>query len=464
MVSDMKKTSSYGLLPAIIVLFMLFSGCFSGKYAALPERFSDGEKRLSGADAIGDIPYLQPGAVVMDNFEYVPNIRSVKLFKEDIELSMPLINLGSDEKLTLIFDDLDGVYKEYQYTIVHCDASWNPSGIPQVDYLDGFFNGVVRDYAFSQATRQPYVHFRLQFPGDDFSIKRSGNYVISVYPASQPEQIVLTRRFMICEPKITITAYAKKSTVVEEQRYRQEIDFEINKATYQIDNPYNDLFVVVQQNGRWDNAILDIKPKLVLGNRLSYDWEKINVFDGTNEYRHVDLRSLNRLTPRIAMIERDSFHHHVFVKPDFKRAFQVYLEDKDLNGAYIIYSDDALNNHHTEADYAWVHFSFPYQSPFDHGAVYLFGELTNWQFPENARMMFNEKKKTYEASLYLKQGYYNYHYVMLDNAGRVANTFLTEGDHYETENFYTIYVYHRQPGSDYDRLIGVERIIAPQQR
>ncbi|MFO7722392.1 MAG: hypothetical protein R6V49_04125, partial [Bacteroidales bacterium] len=90
--------------------------------------------------------------------------------------------------------------------------------------------------------------------------------------------------------------------------------------------------------------------------------------------------------------------------------------------------------------------------------------MRNWQFLPEAKMVYNATRNTYEASLYLKQGYYNYHYVMLDNAANVAHTFLTEGDHFDTENFYTIYLYHRKPGNNYDQLIAVERITAPQPR
>ena len=36
-------------------------------------------------------------------------------------------------------------------------------------------------------------------------------------------------------------------------------------------------------------------------------------------------------------------------------------------------------------------------------------------------------------------------------------TFI-EGNHSETENDYTIYIYYREPGEDYDKLIGVKHI------
>ena len=56
-------------------------------------------------------------------------------------------------------------------------------------------------------------------------------------------------------------------------------------------------------------------------------------------------------------------------------------------------------------------------------------------------------------ALLLKQGLYNYRYVTRDNSGRPVTADL-EGNFYETENEYSVYVYHRAFGERYDKLIG----------
>ena len=48
--------------------------------------------------------------------------------------------------------------------------------------------------------------------------------------------------------------------------------------------------------------------------------------------------------------------------------------------------------------------------------------------------------------------------VFLKDGVTEADETLLEGNHYETENDYTIYVYHRQMGTFYDQLIGVKKI------
>jgi len=73
-------------------------------------------------------------------------------------------------------------------------------------------------------------------------------------------------------------------------------------------------------------------------------------------------------------------------------------------------------------------------------------------------MDYNFKRKGYEKTLLLKQGYYNYHYVLKYHGQRAGDVSFIEGNHSVTENTYTIYVYNRELGSLYDKLIGVKHI------
>ena len=46
-------------------------------------------------------------------------------------------------------------------------------------------------------------------------------------------------------------------------------------------------------------------------------------------------------------------------------------------------------------------------------------------------------------------------YVWLPDGGGIAETYHAEGDMYDTENEYLIYLYYRGFGERYDRLVGV---------
>ena len=110
------------------------------------------------------------------NAVFRDEIKSVQLYREGNELSNPVFELGSDVRLLLKFDDLAEDVKNYSYTIIHCDASWNESYIQQSEYLSGFPDNPITDYAMSFNTTIKFVNYQLTIPNDDCSLKYSGNY------------------------------------------------------------------------------------------------------------------------------------------------------------------------------------------------------------------------------------------------------------------------------------------------
>ena len=63
-----------------------------------------------------------------------------------------------------------------------------------------------------------------------------------------------------------IKSNVKMATNIELRNYQHEIDFTINANKIEITDPYRTLTIVLQQNGRTDNQITNLKPKLVKGN------------------------------------------------------------------------------------------------------------------------------------------------------------------------------------------------------
>ena len=69
-------------------------------------------------------------------------------------------------------------------------------------------------------------------------------------------------------------------------------------------------------------------------------------------------------------------------------------------------------------------------------------------------MVFNQKKGIYEATLLMKQGFYNYKYVVVDKENTLQEGAIS-GNFDETENNYKVLVYYRDLGARYDKLIGL---------
>jgi Domain of unknown function (DUF5103) len=402
--------------------------------------------------------YYTKGYLRNEDHIYQPTIKTVLLHRVGWEMTDPVIRLNSEEQLLLSFDDLQADVKTYHYTVVHCNADWTTTDIWPNEYIEGFTEDVIDNYHFSFNTRQHFTHYELFFPNDKFRITLSGNYILKVYRDQDQQNLAFTSRFLVVDPQVTINARISKTSIIDEQDYRQDVSFSILTKQYPIAEPFRDLQVIIRQNGRWDNALTNLKPYLVKGDELDYNFtDGSNSFEGGNEFRNFSIKSLRNLSEHLREITATDTGYQVSLWPDARRTFKVYLSDKDIDGRFLIKNEDESDSQ-LEGDYAYVHFYLPYAAPLAEGSLYIAGQLSAWQFNEDSRMNYNFKAKRYEATLYLKQGYYNYLYLYLPNRSTTAESALIEGNHSETENNYTIYVYHRAKGTLYDQLIAVTSV------
>ncbi len=400
--------------------------------------------------------YFEGNYLRYEDFIYDENIKTAMLYRNGWPLSSPILELSTGEELKLSFDDLSKEVRSYNYTIVHCSKNWEESDLMDMDYVDGFVENEITEYRYSLNTFQEYTHFNLVFPNEDMRIRISGNYLLVVYTDGNKENVVLTKRFMVVEPKVNVLPIVKRATLLDDRNYKQEIDFTIMHEGYTISDPYSEIYVVITQNNRWDNAIRGLQPLFVRSDELIYDYDRENVFTAGNEFRHFSTRSFRYRSERVAANIVDSTYNHVHLIPDQKRSFLKYSTQSDINGRFFIKNEEG-NDAEVDADYAYVYFTLPYDAPMINGDIYLLGELNNWVMNKTSKMEYNYKKKTYEKKLMLKQGYYEYQYVYKEDGQAAGDETLIEGSHYDTENEYTIYVYDSSLRNNYDQLIAVKK-------
>jgi len=388
---------------------------------------------------------------------YHGNIKTVKLHRVGHELSFPVINFNAGEKFHLSFDDLDGDVKVYKYTVVHCDALWNISDLWPSDYITGFTDDLIENYRFSFNTVQPYTHYELIFPTDNLRFTLPGNYLLIVFPANNPDDVAFTRRFSVVDTKVSIDGRIRMPPTSPERTKKQEIMFKINTMQYRISEPYRNLKVIVRQNNRWDNELL-LQPFQISGNILDFEFpDETNTFYGVNEFRSLDLRTLRYLTKGVEEIERNREGFHVYMWPEERRTFRSYIFEQDLNGRFQILAEDAFDPS-IGSEYVWVHFTLKMNLPIPNANVYVTGMHADWQFRDENRMVYDMQRSAYVGKMYLKQGFYNYHFTLLNKGERAGDTGFFEGNHADTGNEYTIYIYYREPGSRFDTLIGVRTL------
>ncbi len=392
-----------------------------------------------------------------ENYVYADNIKSVLLEKAGFRLSEPALFFGSNEKLILSFDDLQGGVSDYSYTFIHCNSDWTPTQIPVSQYLQGFSDDRIFDYAFSFNTIQSYTHYFLEFPNENLEPLLSGNYIIRIFETGNPEKTIITRRWLYYENKVQIDATVKRATVIADRYSKQEIDFSVNYFSLPVQNPFSEFKVVLQQNSRWDNVIHNLKPLYIKDRLLDYNYEEENTFNGGNEFRTFDTRSYKTPNQYVRGFLEDSSGIDAYIKDDISRAAYRYSIEDDINGKYLV-SMYAGRDESREADYITVHFKLLMEYPVENGTPYIFGALTDWQLLPEAKLKYDYEKQAYHTELFLKQGYYNYEYVVLTDSNLSADETQIEGNHFETENDYSIMVYYIPPGSRYEQLAAWKRI------
>ncbi len=393
---------------------------------------------------------------ILGNHIFSKNIHTAEIYQQGWRMSYPYLRLGSDSRLCLDFDDLGETYKDYYYTFIHCDAQWHPSDIPVEDYLNGFTENQITNYKHSINTTVPYIHYHLSFPNDDVRFRVTGNYIILVYKDLNKENPVLTARFMVYSNRVTIRG--KVIPPIGPDRARdQQLHFSVRFPGYPLRSPQDELFVVIRQNNRWDNARFGVTASQQRNSELIYENASGITFHGNNEFRDFDIKSIRYQSPNIAKIEYVPPYYNIRLKPSAFHTFDPYFSKKDLNGKY--YIENSLgSNPDTDADYLNVFFNLPANFPLDGGDVYVFGALTGWDFGKENRMTYNMDTHQYEETMLLKQGYYNYAYAVKSPKQEQGDLTRIEGSHFETGNDYTILVYYRSSFERYDRLIGVKII------
>ncbi len=414
---------------------------------------------ISFTNAFADsTDYYNPYTIRYENFVYRPTIKTVMLEGAGAALTDAAIELNSSQQLRLSFDELESEIKDYSYTLIHCDINWQPSNLNESQYLKGFSTDKIIEYRSSTTAYWPYVHYEAVFPNDIIQPSLSGNYILKVFDSLDPDSIILTRRFLVYENKVDVTCNIHAGTFADKRFTHHEIDFVINSSKMVLINPYNDLQVVLLQNNRWDNAIRGLKPRFVNNGVLDYNYEDENAFDGGNEFRNFDIKSVRYQTEYIKHISRNDSTNHLDVQlmPDLRVSSQKYSIKTDINGKYLIKHDEGTNSA-VDGDYMQVHFQLKMSMPEPGGNIYVMGALTNWRLDESSRMTYVDSLQSYLFTAIVKQGYYNYQYAFVPDGGKVGDVSIVEGNHFETENEYAILVYYRDMNKRYDELIGVKK-------
>ncbi|TJY36469.1 type IX secretion system plug protein [Pontimicrobium aquaticum] len=376
------------------------------------------------------------------------HIKTINFKGHTKESELPIIKLN--ERLQLSFDALNGNEDDFYYIIDHYNFDWTPSQLMKSEYLQGFDNIRITNYENSFNTYQIYSHYRLQIPNQQTRIKKSGNYIIKIL--DDYGNLVFSRKFMVYEPLANVGVSIKRSRNVKYIQQKQSVDFKISSPTILFNNPNQTVKVAVIQNNNLNTAITNLKPQYTLGRELIYKYDNESSFWGGNEYLYFENKNVRAANIGVQYIDlKDIYEHYLFT--DIIRADRPYTYAPDINGNYLITAVDT-DNLDIEADYTVIHFSLQHPEMLENKNIHVYGSFNNYAITDETKMVFNPDSGFYETSLILKQGFYNYKYVMIDSDGNLDEGAIS-GNFDVTENNYKVLVYYRNLGARYDRLVGV---------
>ena len=397
--------------------------------------------------------FLLCNTIVFGQIEFEVNppeyIKTINFKGDTSESQLPILKLG--DKLVLEFDALNGEEADFYYKIEHYDYNWKSSVLVKSEYLNGFDNQRILDYENSFNTFQIYSHYILQIPNNQTrGFVVSGNYMIKIYDSY--DELVFSRKFMVYEDKVSVGVDIKRSRDVSVVNEKHSVDIIISSNFMNFNNPKETVNTLIVQNNNLNTAISGLKPLYTLGNQLIYKYDTETSFWAGNEYLFIDTKDLRVATLGTRSIELKELYHN-YLYTNLIRANRPYTYNPDINGNFLITAIDR-ENPSIEADYAWVHFSLQHDEIFGDKSIHVYGNFNNYAIEESTKMYFDEYSNTYTVPILLKQGFYNYKYIVVDNNGQIKEGEIS-GNFYQTENDYKVLVYYRDLGARYDRLLGI---------
>lgn len=386
-------------------------------------------------------------------------LKTPQVYPLNNPMGYPAIGLFSGEMLEFHFDIMDNNFDTYNYGIIHCDHNWIPSDLETSEYIQGFPVDQISEMEPSFGTMNNYVHYSFQYP-DDMSIPRySGNYAMVVYTGNDRldrSSWLITYRFIVYENAVSVLPRVTHSSIIANRYISQEVDFDINHKDFRILDPMREINVSILQNFDWNNSKKELKPIFIKPDVLTFDYSMgENNFEGGNEWRAFEVKDVRFNSSEVEAIVPEDDGYHVYLRPDIPEGKRAYTTWQDINGNFLV-KNDLGGNDQVESEYVWVHFVLVMPQA-EEAELRIQGKFNEYN-TEEVVCNYDKSVSAYKCKILLKQGYYNYRYVLRDRFYSADNIRFTEGSHSITENVYHVIVYMYDRNLGCDRIIGVKAV------
>ena len=364
---------------------------------------------------------------------------------------LPVLDMNGASTLEVSFDLLSDHQAYLAYRVIHCDCDWQPSDLSELDYAEGFMPVRVVDVRPSFNTFVNYWHYAVSFPNDDVRLLLSGNYAVVFHTEGDPDDVVAVATFAVSEQAAVLEGSVSANTDVDFRAGHQQLSLSLAWSPTRM--PYldaaADVTLVAHQNRQPYTRRVVTTPARLEAQRAWYEHDPRLIFEAGNTWRRFEFVDERYATLGVERVRYHAPYHYVRLLSAQPRVRQPYYYDQDQQGRFLI-AARRVDDVDTEADYFWAQFVLdmaPQPEP-----VYLSGDFTYGLLPPIALMDYDDEVEAYTAQVLLKQGAYNYQFLTLGPDGQPTPGPI-EGNRFETQNEYDIWVYYRPPSARYDRLL-----------
>ncbi|MGD8781574.1 MAG: DUF5103 domain-containing protein [Ignavibacteria bacterium] len=382
-------------------------------------------------------------------------IKSLRTYNSSKEASFPLIDFttSDDNKITIEFDVEAETSPFLSIVFRFCDRNWVP--------YDNIFltpMGYNIDYSIyfetiPKANSGANYHFKEEYPNNDIKLPFSGKWMYYITDSQDTSIVYDWGKFIVVYPEMNLETSVKRSRLENSitdpaalgRTFTITTNFNLPESLF---NTYLGEVEIIKNLEISDP--IKIERDLFRDNRF-YDWDGANSFSFIakdiypgNEYRTTDLRDKNKFSPPETVAQYDGVEVNRFFDPG----------GRDING-----SSRIINFKDTYADYMDVLFRLRMPDGFNE-RIFIVGSFTDWEVWPDFELLPVEG--IYRLYVELKRGLYNYMYVTAEEDDYKitnVNKLQIEGNFWETENDYRIFVYYKEEQlGGYDKLIGYSKI------
>ena len=385
-----------------------------------------------------------PGQFISNN-----DLKSIQLHKSGQPGSAAIIELGTRQQLRLSFELLEFNSRQFNIRFTHHNADWNRSSLPPEFYMDGFYDINLDAGRVSRSQRPQYRQYIFEFPNDQFRFTKSGNYMLHLEDKDSGFT-VFTLPFFVHENEGAVASSIEQLGTRRNLRrtHRPISSYELPDM---IEQPQFDLKFYYTQNQFWGRSRRADELDFSDPDEVRFEVSSAHAFIGDYEFLRLRLRELSQTNPQVFGVEPDKIPPKVMLTDDIRG----FSSSGPLSGS----NRFGLPNMSLQADYADVKFIFdPGTNVPSESEIFLVGDFNNWVIQSQNRLAHQTDVDRWTVSTILKEGVYNYKYVLITE-DEINDLFFDDLFARGRQEYHAM-VYMNDSQQFYDRLLQINHFFA----